>query len=320
MSYPNLQFDSLYAYWAEDLRYLLQTGSPAAAVTLKVHTQADTGFASPLLTATGTTDDYGDLRGVVTPDQDAFGGVLGTYVLRASVSNGSDPTVHYTKEFAISRINVYLQLLDGVLMALRRVPRRDMGETSPDLTAVRFGWANWRSDVVHQLFNGEGDEITRDLAKFDLTAGKAFAVDTFEETVEYRGHYTFAYLTDADIYTYLRRALHQLNAKPPGTAYTLDSAPVGWESGLVMGAYIFALQRFMLDLNTFVYRRLFEDPTAMQATVQSMLAMAREQYTEIESGLKRRGILSPAVVRSFDQARIPSTVDGVNYRQYSILG
>ena len=187
------------------------------------------------------------------------------------------------------------------------------------LDTITWGYRHWAQDPNPIITVNDTTIVNPATFKIDYKNGVMYSSTAMTLSDKYQADYTFAYLTTEDLYTFLRTTLGDLNAQPPHTMISFDSAPNEWEDAIFLGAYIKALRKLLLDLGTFQWRRVFEDVEGLRAQVNSLLASATADYDKAAKHIKRRALLVPGVVHGLDVARMPATVDQNNWRDYTLV-
>lgn len=311
MSYPTFQLSEVYLYWNDTASFLLQSNLPTTAYSIRIFKKSD---GVTVHTLSGTTDANGDALGSLFLDPNNFG-AIDTYIARATINS-----VDYDVKFFISRISLDIDLLKSVLASLMKLPREELGRLSIALQEVQWGYRSWSFDPAPSIVTNERTDCTGAIIKLDYGLGKGVLVRQAEGGDEFLANYNFAYLDEETLYSFLRLTLQEVNAKPPRTSFDLENMPSAWEAPLILGAYIKALKKLLLDLGTFQWKRVFEDPTGMATQASAMLAAATAEYTALLGYIKRRSLLIPAVIRGYDATRLPNIADQTNWRAYTLLG
>ncbi len=320
MAYPNLQITRPFAWYGDSLAFILQTTALATDIDINVYAAADTTFTTALYNDPDqTTDANGDYLGAV-PITTRTVFPFGAYILRVTV--GAD---HYQTAFCVERTAVYLQLLDSLLGGLKFIPRpSEIGALSLDKTYVRLPYGNIQLSPAPVFTKNDAAIIDGSVSKLDYAAGRLYFLNPITNGDDIRAEYRFSYLPDPEGYNFLRLGMHQANNKSPATAFRLTTAPIGWEYPVTLAAYRMVLRKLSTDLGTHQWRRVFEDPTGLLSNVQSMLAATGTELDALLTGIKRRGLLVPGVVKSADVANIPSLATGDggmgDFRNFSVLG
>lgn len=282
---------------------------------------ASTAYTITVTGPTGATIDTftmtTDSNGIATTERSvSWGTVVGTYIGKVTIgaTEYSDNMTYSYKEVLINHgLSTLFDLFQNLEV------RDEIGVLNSDRSQARFTYKNWQRKYTPQFFKNDNTFLTlwTDI-DVDHEAGIAYPGTTVQGD-EISAQYRFKYFTDGYWGDILDLAITMGNALKPHTSYSINEAPAEWDDLLVMYSYIKSLEKLLLDLNLWRTRLIFPDPAVMYNTLTNLLAAARAEIIEIKKQTKRRGDTSPRIVTSYKQS-VPRSINGVNWRSYSILG
>lgn len=285
-----------------------------------------TGNASLGLYGVGDTTFTNPVGGLSIQALDAYG--KATFTFNPNVQTPGTYKFHATGtsvaatsgSILVGAIGDFIGHLRSVLLAFEDIERRELGEASTDFATLRYGYGNWTSDSP-VLLEKNASEYTPGAGVYTDFANGWLVLDTvLTAGDDIRALYKFALFSNAEFSSYLARSLSMLNGYKPQTSYTLDSAPAAWMDLLILGAYVHALESLSLKLPTFKYRRLWEDPNSLLATITARLGEARTDFKEGLAKIKRRGIVQPLMISALRGGGLTYQADNINWRNYLVQG
>ncbi len=186
-----------------------------------------------------------------------------------------------------------------------------------DGSFVKWGWDKWNQTPAPLILRS--DRMVTSGITIDYDLGKVAFASNIAPGEEMRANYSFRLFNLEDYVTYLNMALSFINIRKPQTQYNLDQAPVIWTGILILCAYELILRNILLKLNTFRYRRLFENPDQMIATLSANAAAANAEFMTLLPTMKRRGLTMPLGIANYNW-NIPYKVDETNFRNFVVTG
>lgn len=194
-------------------------------------------------------------------------------------------------------------LVDDLFLAFRGFERfEELGIISADGSAARFGWGNWLETPIPELLRGV-TAMSDDDYTVDYEEGIVSFVNPFVAGEEVRATYTMR-LYPKEIYgSFVPTALSYINLRKPQTSITLDTLPDSWIGPLILSIYNQTCRMLLPKMSMFKWRRLFESPDGIIGILQQGIAESTAQLTEQLATIKRRGMIVPAAVTTFNMGR-----------------
>jgi len=225
-----------------------------------------------------------------------------------AVQYGANPSLLGKQPVEVSLFGALAVQLDDLLCAFRHIQRfEEPGRVSEDGTKATWGWGRWHLEPVPVLIKNSATLLdpasTTTGYSVDYRAGSAFfntALLTGEDV-----HATYSMrLLDLAIYRrFFDIALNFINLKKPQSAYTATNFPAVYAAPILLYGYVQACRTIIPKLNTFAYRRLFENSDALLASLQANMTAAQTELNEMMLTVKRRGDVMPAAVATFNIGR-----------------
>ena len=285
--------------------------------TLAPYGITDVQFLNPAgPTVTVLTDEHGNAQIPVVASS------LGSTNVVLHGGYSGQNTASY--QITVDPIGDQAKLLDDLFCAFKCIPRyEEPGRVLEDGHTIQFGWGHWHTDPAPEIMKNteiwidgiasEGNEYWVDYQK-----GRVYLKNALNPGDDIRATYSFRMIDFRQYQSFLAIALININARPPQTFFTFDNMPTTWPGTVIMGAYDLAAKCLLTKMQTFRYRRLFENPDGLIADLRQNANDARAMFLEYLVYVKRRGLTTPLGVTQYSQ-NLPTQVDQINYAQFTIL-
>jgi hypothetical protein len=214
----------------------------------------------------------------------------------------------------------YNGILDSLLQAYTDIPRfEEPGRVSKDGSLVSFGWGNWTNTSSPDTgLVVDGIDVDPSTYVIDAPNGRVTLNTPISTGIEVRANYTFDLVTDSQYPPFIDLILSHINGKKPQTFYTIESVPSTWTRMLVLGAYEYITKMLITKMQMFKWRRLFENPDGLIATLTAFSSDAKQEFTDMLPTIKRRGEVQACAVASYN-LNVPQQITEVNFKSYTIL-
>ncbi|MFA5759824.1 MAG: hypothetical protein WC942_10780, partial [Clostridia bacterium] len=190
-----------------------------------------------------------------------------------SVGNYSIEVGEDSKDFVVDyRAYLIQNGLTPLLQSFMNISVND--ETGINFTedgkdVSRFSFGNWVYNYSKFLFRKNNEDISPfgDLL-IDFENGKLYLkYDNFHITDDISSSYKFRLIDETTLASCLEFALNAVNAQPPLTSYSFETAPRIFDAPLILRAYICAIQKLLLDIEFWDNRLIFPEPTGLRSTL-----------------------------------------------------
>lgn len=311
----------------EPMTFVVQTAqsgvglSTFSGVQIQFNTASGTGVG-PLK---AVTDSNGNATFVLKAD--SFSGQVLTAV---AFDNAPSPVA--TTPFQSNSISYYANIMHNLFQAFAQVPRYEEPMLiSENGQSAKAGWGKWNYDPMNPPVIMKNTEIWLENSWID---GNGYVIDYLRGMVYFQSpmlpgddlriSYNFSLLRPEDYIPYLQMALSTLNMKCPQTFFEFTNAPgansipMQWLGTLIQGAYSEAAKALLMRMNTFAYRRLWEDPNYITDQLRANSQEAQHQF-ELQIAQKRRGYATAASIKSWNQG-VPWQTNESNFLALTVLG
>lgn len=218
-------------------------------------------------------------------------------------------------------VNVVNSILDSLFLAFTSGFERfeEPGMISEDFSQVRFGWGNWLEQPDPVILKNSNTWLSSDNYTVDFVNGVVSLNKPLVSGDEIKATYTMR-LFSQDLYAPLIiMTMSEINIKKPQTNFTVQDAPDNYIGTLTLGVLIKVYNALLLKLGMFKWRRLFEDPVSIETQLRANAAEARAQYEAELLTIKRRGLIQPSAVASFNVGRQGCwSVNEINFQQFIV--
>lgn len=279
---------------------------------------ADVNFQNPIILRNIIVDRIGNSNFRAVAED------LGSQECVIAVRYQNNPNYIGFTELEVDTFGKLSLFLDNMICAFRHIPRfEEPGRISEDGTRAIWGWGNWHIAPAPVLLKNTNTWLNRSItgAKYsiDYKNGTVFFERPFQSGQEVRASYEFRLLDLRTYQTYFQVALDMINSKKPQTSFDRNNYPAIYNAALLLYGYIMVCRTIIPKISTFRYRRLFENPDQLISSLESNIATATADFTAMLQGIKRRGLISPAAVSTFQIGRQnPWQVDEVNFQQFVV--
>jgi len=191
--------------------------------------------------------------------------------------------------------------------------------TTSGMNVFDLAFQNLRTDLPYQVKKNNVLLSTTGDYNMDFVNGQIILTSAVVAGDEVRADYRFQYFPTVDLENWIELAVQELNGIKPISAYDIDSAPKEWGPAFVLRTYMRCLDRILLEINTWKARLIWPDPAGFSAYLQTMRTSAKTEFDNYAKHLKRRAMIAPVGVSS-GKYYTQNLIDGVNWRNYTILG
>jgi hypothetical protein len=278
------------------------TSATAETILIKRYSDSVTVF-----TGTITTDTHG-VGSIVIP------------VVSGTFAAGTTYQVVINSLTDIFRVSYVANLiaggLDSLLPGFINIPvYSEVGNYKGD-GYYQFTFDEWIADIDHIQIRKNNVDLIAYTDYYPDYKGKVY-IPNYEAGYEYLASYRFRLFSEADWGDFLQLALDEINACAPMTNFTFISAPTSFDPFLTMRAYIFTLQRILLDIEFWNNRLVFPEPSGLRGTLNTLLVQAIADAKDMKKEAKNRRFLIPKGITSF-KISMPYSLSGSNFKQYTV--
>ena len=287
---------------------------------------------SGLAVTLGIYDSAGTLKTSFEETADANGVITGSVPITTALPYSATPyyigTSTVTDSFHIDyRGQLINQGLSYMIDSFQNIPvyNEPAEIVSPEsgISEATFAFKNWawgkQSDMLFRMEN-EDIKLFEDVYP-DFREGRLRILnEEFAAGYDITATYKFSFFDEEMIGAAMQVGLGFINSYPPVTHYDFSNMPDTFDAYLTMFAYRECLKRLLLDIEFWNNRLIFPEVSGLRGTINSLLATANTELTELQRRAKYRGLLKPLGLSSHKISGQRPVMDGVNFRMYVLPG
>jgi hypothetical protein len=210
--------------------------------------------------------------------------------------------------------------IDSLFEAYRNFERfNEPGMISEDYNSARWGWGNWMDVPEPVIIKNDSIWMQPSGYSLDNTTGVVTFNTPLNPGDSLMANYTMR-LFPLEFYAmFIPMVMAEINIRKPQTNFSVNDAPDNYLGTVTLGIYLKIAAATLLKLGLFKFRRLFEDPNSVETQLRANLEDGRAQYDAQLATIKRRALIQPQAVASFNVGRQGLwQVDNINFQMYVI--
>lgn len=155
--------------------------------------------------------------------------------------------------------NIIDNLLTPSIVQYRQITIHHETATRIYGSQFKLSYQNWNDGQVYVFLNNNPIRLDPDMYTIDREYGKVYMKFDCSDGDNVMCTYNFDYFPSKMLYGFLQRAVSQINAGPVGTmtSYTFDNCPSFWDGLIADFAYVYCLDKLILDYDIWKGRLIF---------------------------------------------------------------